>query len=84
MNYIYTNTRNNRQYVLDPQITMGEKVCLVDMATCEDKFVSPKTLKAIYWDLIVRCDEKMLALLAWLPPWLRSHTASESVSVGQL
>lgn len=32
MNYIYTNTRNNRQYVLDPQTTMGEKVCLVDMA----------------------------------------------------
>lgn len=48
MNYIYTNTRNNRQYVLDPQTTMGEKVCLVDMATCEDKFVSVKTLKRRY------------------------------------
>lgn len=48
MNYIYTNTRNNRQYVLDPQTTMGEKVCLVDMATCEDKFVSVKTLKRWY------------------------------------
>lgn len=48
MNYIYTNTRDNRQYLLNPMITMGEKVCLVDMASCEDKFVSPKTLKRWY------------------------------------
>lgn len=48
MNYIYTNTRDNRKYVLNPMITMGEKVCLVDMANCEDKFVSPKTLKRWY------------------------------------
>ena len=48
MNYIYTNTRDNRQYILNPMVTMGEKVCLVDMATCEDKFVSPKTLKRWY------------------------------------
>ena len=48
MNYIYTNTRDNRQYILNPMVTMGEKVCLVDMASCEDKFVSPKTLKRWY------------------------------------
>ena len=48
MNYIYTNTRDNRQYILNPMVTMGEKVCLVGMATCEDKFVSPKTLKRWY------------------------------------
>lgn len=48
MNYIYTNTRDNRQYVLNPMVTMDEKVCLVDMASCEDKFVSPKTLKRWY------------------------------------
>lgn len=48
MNYIYTNTRDNRQYILNPMTTMGEKVCLIDMATCEDKFVSPKTLKRWY------------------------------------
>lgn len=48
MNYIYTNTRDNRQYVLNPMVTMGEKVCLVDMYSCEDKFVSPKTLKRWY------------------------------------
>jgi hypothetical protein len=48
MNYIYTNTRDNRQYVLNPMVTMGEKVCLVDMNSCEDKFVSSKTLKRWY------------------------------------
>lgn len=58
MNYIYTNTHDNRQYIFNPMITMGEKICLVDMATCEDKFVSPKTLKRWYsktetYDIIV-------------------------------
>lgn len=48
MNYIYTNTRDNRKYVLDPQTTMGSKVCLVDMANGEDKFVSLNTLKRWY------------------------------------
>lgn len=48
MNYIYTNTRDNRQYILNPMITMGNKICLVDMYSCEDKFVSPKTLKRWY------------------------------------
>lgn len=48
MNYIYTNTRDHRQYILNPMITMDEKVCLVDMASCEDKFVSPKTLNRWY------------------------------------
>lgn len=48
MNYIYTNTRNNRQYVLNPMLYMGDKICLIDMITCEDKFVSVKTLKRWY------------------------------------
>lgn len=48
MNYIYTNTRNNRKYVLEPMLTMGDKTCLVDMNTCENKFVSVKTLKRWY------------------------------------
>lgn len=48
MNYIYTHICDNRQYILNPMITMGEKVCLVDMANCEDKFVSPNTLKRWY------------------------------------
>ncbi len=48
MNYIYTNRRNNSSYILNPHITMGEKVCLINMSTCEDKFVSPNTLKRWY------------------------------------
>lgn len=48
MNYIYTNTRDNKRYILQPEISMGEKVCLIDMASCEHKFVSPKTLKRWY------------------------------------
>lgn len=48
MNYIYTNTRDNRSYVLNPEVTMGAKLCLVDMSTCEDKFVSVSTLKRWY------------------------------------
>lgn len=48
MNYIYTNCRDNSCYILNPQITMGDKVCLINMNTCEDKFVSPKTLKRWY------------------------------------
>lgn len=48
MNYIYTNTRDGKKYILNPQINMGDKVCLVDMSSCEDKFVSPRTLKRWY------------------------------------
>lgn len=48
MNYIFTNTRDNRTYLLNPEITCGNKVCLVDMTTCEDKFVSVSTLKRWY------------------------------------
>ena len=48
MNYIYTNTRDNKRYILQPEISMGEKVCLIDMASCGYKFVSPKTLKRWY------------------------------------
>lgn len=48
MNYIYTNMRDGSQYVLNPMVTMGERVCLVNMANCEDKFVSLATLKRWY------------------------------------
>lgn len=63
MNYIYTNTRNNRQYVLDPQTTMGEKVCLVDMASGDDKFVSPKTLKR--WYSLTRTEDIVVEVKAF-------------------
>lgn len=48
MNYIYKSNRDGKQYILNPEINMGEKVCLIDMASCEYKFVSPKTLKRWY------------------------------------
>ena len=48
MNYIYTSTRDNSRYILDPQVNMGSKVCLVNLTTCEDKFVSISTLKRWY------------------------------------
>lgn len=53
MNYIYTNRRDNSRYVLNPQFTMGDKVCLINMNTCEDKFVSPKTLKRWYSKIVI-------------------------------
>lgn len=48
MNFIYTNKRDNSRYILDPQTNMGSKVCLVNLTTCEDKFVSISTLKRWY------------------------------------
>lgn len=53
MNYIYTNTRDGKKYILNPRINMGDKVCLVDMNSCEDKFVSVKTLKRWYSKIAV-------------------------------
>ena len=45
---IYTNRRDNRQYVLEAQLTQGDKVCLIDMKTGEHKFTAPSTLKRWY------------------------------------
>lgn len=46
---IYQNTRDNKMYVLNDMITMGDKVCMVPMdKRTEDKFVSPSTLKRWY------------------------------------
>ncbi len=46
---IYQNNRDNKLYVLNEMITMGEKVCMVPMdKRTEDKFVAPATLKRWY------------------------------------
>ena len=42
---IYKDTRTNKLYALEEQITMGNKVCLVPFDKGEDKFVAPSTLK---------------------------------------
>ena len=54
---IYTNTRDNRKYVFEPQLQQGDKVCLIDMKTGEDKFVAPSTLKRWYTKTIVPAAE---------------------------
>lgn len=45
---IYTNRRDNRQYVLEAQLMQGDKICLIDRETGEHKFVAESTLKRWY------------------------------------
>lgn len=45
---IYTNRRDNRQYVLEEQLIQGNKSCLIDRQTGEHKFVAESTLKRWY------------------------------------
>lgn len=54
---IYTNTRDNRQYILEAQLMQGDKVCLIDMKTGEDKFVAPSTLKRWYSKTVIPAAE---------------------------
>ena len=42
---VYKDTRTDKLYALEEQITMGNKVCLVPFDKGEDKFVAPSTLK---------------------------------------
>lgn len=45
---IYTNTRDNARYVLEPHLMQGDKICLISMKDGEHKFVAPSTLKRWY------------------------------------
>ena len=45
---IYEDTRTNKKYALEEQLTMGTKICLKPFDKTEDKFVSPSTLKRWY------------------------------------
>lgn len=63
MNYIYTSTRDGSRYILDPQATMGSRVCLVNLTTCEDKFVSPQTLKR--WYTLTRTEDIFVQVKAF-------------------
>lgn len=54
---IYTNTRDNRQYVLEPHLMQGDKLCLIDMKTGTDKFVAPSTLKRWYTKTVMPVAE---------------------------
>lgn len=42
---IYKDTRTDKLYALDEQITMGDKLCMIPFDKGEDKFLSPSTLK---------------------------------------
>lgn len=63
MNFIYTSSRDNRRYLLNPQLHMGNKVCLVDLITAEDKFVSPRTLKR--WYSLTRTEDIFVQIKAF-------------------
>lgn len=63
MNFIYTSTRDNRRYLLNPQLNKGNKVCLVDLITAEDKFVSPRTLKR--WYSLTRTEDIFVQVKAF-------------------
>lgn len=54
---IYTNRRDNRQYVLEPQLMQGNKVCLIDMKTGEHKFTAESTLKRWYSKTVIPAAE---------------------------
>ena len=42
---VYTHKKNNKKFELIPELMMGDKVCLQDMETEEQKFYAPSTLK---------------------------------------
>lgn len=42
---VYTHEKNNKKFELIPELMMGDKVCLQDMETEEQKFYAPSTLK---------------------------------------
>lgn len=46
---VYTNKKNNKRFELIPELMMGDKVCLQDMETEEQKFYAPSTLKKNFW-----------------------------------
>lgn len=42
---VYTHKKNNKKFELIPELMQGDKVCLQDMETEEQKFYAPSTLK---------------------------------------
>lgn len=52
MTTIYKNRSNGRLYALNACLMQGNRVNIIDMKSCEDKFISPSTLKRNYikWD----------------------------------
>lgn len=83
MNYIYINKSNGRKFVLDPCITCGDKVCVIDMINCEHKFLSPKTLKRNYSKTVT--EDYVVEVVAFtgmkLGMFMVSHTCTNEMVV---
>lgn len=53
---VYQNKKNNKKFELIPELMMGDKVCLQDMETEEQKFYAPSTLKKNFWKTEMEVD----------------------------
>ena len=54
---VFTHKKNNKKFELIPELMMGDKVCLKDMETGEEKFYAPSTLKKSFWKEEVEVTE---------------------------
>ena len=54
---VYTNKKNSKKFELIPELMMGDKVCLQDMETEEQKFYAPSTLKKNFFKEEVEVNE---------------------------
>lgn len=53
---MYQNKKTGKEYELIPELMMGDKVCLRDNATGEDKFYAPSTLKKNFFSRQVEVE----------------------------
>lgn len=82
MNYIYTDTRSDRRYVLNPELREGSKVCLVDMTSCEDKFIAVSTLKR--WYTKTETNDVVVELRAFTGMKLGLHRANHALNTNRV
>ena len=54
---VFTHKKNNKKFELIPETMMGDKACLKDMETGEEKFYAPSTLKKNFFKEEVEVNE---------------------------
>lgn len=54
---VYTHKKNNKKFELIPELMQGDKVCLKDTETGEDKFYASSTLKKNFFREEVEVNE---------------------------
>lgn len=54
---VYQNKKNGKKFELIPELMMGDKVCLKDVETGEEKFYAPSTLKKNFFKEQVEVNE---------------------------